>query len=275
MISIQNLSFNYSRHLVFKDVTFEMRQGNIYGLLGQNGVGKTTLLKIVAGLLKPKAGSCRAMDYTPYNRLPSFLENIYFLPEDVVCPDIVINKYATNRGAFYPKFDMDHFQKLLADFDVNGESKFTSLSFGQKKKAMIAFALSLNTSILLLDEPSNGLDIPSKGQLRRAIAQSMNEDSCIIISTHQVRDLENLIDPIIILDKNSVLLNASIEEISKKLSFSLMERADADSLYQEQTLGGYLCVNENLSGKESKVNIEALFNATLCNKKRIGEIFNK
>ncbi len=190
-------------------------------------------------------------------------------------PDIEVNKYAALRGAFYPNYDGFKFSKLLTDFEVDGRSKFTKLSFGQQKKAIIAFALATNTKLVLMDEPSNGLDIPSKSQLRRIISQAATDESCIIISTHQVRDLENLIDPIIILDTNDVLVNASIEEISSKLKLNSGTTPDKEALYSEPTLGGYLTVYRNESGIESKVNIETLFNAVLINKKTIKQILNK
>jgi len=275
MLKIENLNFSYSKHEVLKEINLNLECGKIYGLLGQNGVGKTTLLKIMSGLLKPKSGVCNVLGFNPFKREPGFLQELFFIPEDFVGPDIEVNQYAALRGAFYPKYDGFKFSKLLTDFEVDGRSRFTKLSFGQQKKAIIAFALSTNTKLVLMDEPSNGLDIPSKSQLRRVIAQASTDESCIVISTHQVRDLENLIDPIIILDTNDVLVNASVEEISSKLKFEFRDTPDTEALYNEPTLGGYLTVNRNETGVESKVNIETLFNAVLINKKTIKQIFNK
>lgn len=275
MVTIENLNFNYSNHPVFKDITLSLEAGKIYGLLGQNGVGKTTLLKIMCGLLKLKSGGCKIMGYTPFDRKPGFLQELFFIPEDFTGPDIVVNDFARLRGEFYPHYDANKFGRLMTDFDVNGNDKFTRMSFGQQKKSIIAFALATNTKLILMDEPSNGLDIPSKSQLRKVISQACTDESCIVISTHQVRDLENLIDPIIILDKNAVLLNESIEGISQKLCFSFSSVPVSDALYCESTLGGYLVVQRNTTNEESKVNIEALFNAVLLNKQTISQIFNK
>lgn len=273
MVTIDNLHFNYSKHVVFNDVSMKLEAGKIYGLLGQNGVGKTTLLKIMCGLLKLKSGSCIVNGYNPSLREPGFLGELFYIPEDFIGPDIVVNKFAKNRGEFYPNYDQSKFDKLMIEFEVNGNAKFTKLSFGQQKKAIIAFAISTNTKLILMDEPSNGLDIPSKAQLRRIISQTSTDDSCIVISTHQVRDLENIIDPIIILDRNGVLLNASIDEISQKLCFEFGPSASHDAIYSEQTLGGYVNVCRNLSGKECKVNIEALFNSVHQNRELIKDIF--
>lgn len=274
MVTIENLHFSYSRHTVFNGVTMKLEAGKIYGLLGQNGVGKTTLLKIISGLLRVKSGSCRVMEHNPFNREPGFLGELYFIPEDFTGPDMEVNKFARLRGEFYPNYDENKFSRLMTEFEVNGNEKFTRLSFGQQKKAIIAFSLSTNTKLILMDEPSNGLDIPSKAQLRRVISQASSDETCIIISTHQVRDLENLIDPIIILDKNGVLLNATIEEISRKLCFELSPMPGEGAIYNEPALGGYIVVDRNRSGEECKVNIEALFNAVLLNKKLIKDIFN-
>lgn len=275
MVSIQNLKFSYGRQIVFNNINLQLESGKIYGLLGQNGVGKTTLLKIISGFLKVSKGECTVKGYSPFDRSPLFLENLIFVPEDFVAPDTIVNDYANFRGAFYPKYDSNKFGKLMTDFEVNGNFKFNKLSYGQQKKAIIAFAFSTNTNLILLDEPSNGLDIPSKSQLRKVVSEASTDDSCIIISTHQVRDLENLIDPIIILDKNGVLLNESIERISQKLIFSFGSIPDNSSLYNESTPGGYISVKKNDSDIETKVNIEALFNTTLKNRAEISELFGK
>ena len=274
MINIENLSFSYSRHTVFSNINLNLEAGKIYGLLGQNGVGKTTLLKIIGGFLKLKTGKCEVMGFTPFERNPMFFEQMFFIPEDFSAPDIVVNKYAKLRGEFYPNYDENKFHTLMTEFDVNGNSKFTKLSFGQQKKALIAFALSTNTKLILMDEPSNGLDIPSKAQLRKVISQASNDQSCIVISTHQVRDLENLIDPIIILDSNGVLLNETIDRISEKLVFRFNTKSSKDCLWSESSPGGYVNVEKNIEAEESRVNIEALFNATLSNKEVIRNIFN-
>lgn len=273
MIEIKNIEFSYRRHKVLNHVTMNLLPGRIYGLLGQNGVGKTTLLKIIAGLLKYEGGECAVNNFIPHKRQPSFLGSVYYLPEDFAGPDVVVEEYAMQTGPFYPHFSQERFFKIIAEFDVNPKAKFTKLSFGQQKKAIIAFALSLGTDILLMDEPSNGLDIPSKVILRRMIAENALENQMVIISTHQVRDLENLIDPIIILDNDGVLLNASIQSISEKLEFSLESQKDTTALYSEPALNGYMTVRQNSSGHETMVDLESLFNCTLSNKKFIKGIF--
>lgn len=275
MIEIRDIQFSYGKHKVLSHVTLELQAGKIYGLLGENGVGKSTLLKIIAGLLKLQNGECSVNSYKPYKREPSFLGSIYYLPEDFVGADVTVEQYAMQVGPFYPNFSQERFFKILAEFDVNPKIKFTKLSFGQQKKGIIALALSLGTDVLLMDEPSNGLDIPSKIILRRMIAENAMENQMVIISTHQVRDLENLIDPIVILDHDGILLNESIQSISEKLEFSLEPKKDTEAIYSQPALNGYMTVRENRSGYETQVDLEALFNCTLANKKFVKNIFSK
>lgn len=295
MIKIENLKFSYGSKSIFEGVSTELKPGMIYGLLGQNGVGKTTLLKLLAGLLKPQEGSCtieipqsgaaqqggtqrqcgaaQPARLIPHRRRPDFLEKVFYLPEDVVAPGVKIETYVKNTCSFYPNFSYEKFARIADEFKVETDCKFNKLSFGQQKKAFIAMALSMGTEVLLLDEPSNGLDIPSKIALRKSIAENITEEQTVIISTHQVKDLESIIDPIIILDHKGVLLNRSVEEISEKLHFSLSANECKEALYSQQQFNGFLTIKENLNGEETKPDLEALFNCCLSNKERIKEIF--
>jgi ABC-2 type transport system ATP-binding protein len=274
MIKIDNLSFKYGKKEVLNDISMKLEAGKIYGLLGENGVGKTTLLKIISGLQKPWKGSCSVFGEDPFKRTPSFLSRIFYLPEELefIQNDYSIRYFAKINAPFYPKFDKEKFETILKEFEVEGDKKLNKLSYGQVKKAALSFAIATNAELLLLDEPSNGLDIPSKTLFRRIIVQYVSDSTCTLISTHQVRDLENLIDPIIILDNKAVLMNASLEKISEKLHFGLYSSVPANALYSELTPGGYLCVMQNEEIGESKVNIEALFNATMHHKSLIKEL---
>ena len=274
MIKINDLSFYYyKKRPVFEHVSFDM-QGGIYGLLGENGVGKTTLLHLISGLCFPKSGSCKVFEYESAYRNPEMLKQLFFLPEEFQAQNMLIKDFIKYNSSFYPNFSETQFDVYLNDFHVEKDRKMAELSFGQKKKVMIAFALALNTPITLLDEPTNGLDIPSKAQFRKIVASAFEESRCILISTHQVRDLESLIDPIIILDRNQVLLNNSVEEITRKLFFSYTSTKPEEALYCEQTMQGYATVQVNQYKEESTLNIEALFNTVVNNKTKIKELFN-
>ena len=276
MIQIENLSFGYSKKkLLYKDLSLSIAEGSIYGLLGKNGAGKSTFLKNLMGLLFPLNGSITVNGYSPKKRLPSFLETIYLIPEEVNVPPLTMKEYKKLFSPFYPNFNDEQFFDYLKQLEVNEEGKLNTLSFGQQKKFIIAFALACNTKVLLLDEPTNGLDIPSKIRFRKLISSVFTEDKIIFISTHQIRDLDNLIDHVIIVDNGDLLLNSSIEVISEKLSFrTVIEVLDGTKvLYKEESLKGATIVVENTEGENSKVNLEHLFNAITENPERAKLIF--
>mgnify|MGYP004699098167 CR=1 FL=1 len=275
MINVSNLGFSYGQFRVLNNISLKLDEGHIYGLLGENGVGKTTLLSLLCGLKKNQTGTIDIDGHNPYDREPSFLANIYYLTDDPSAINMSAIKYAENYGRFWNNFDMGKFNELLDVFEVNPDQKMDKMSCGQLKKTHISFALATNTKHLLMDEPTNGLDIPSKALFRKAITKYTSEDSCIVISTHQARDLENIIDPIIILDKQDVLLNASIESISEKLYFYYGNDLLDNPLYKEIIPGGNIQVIPNTTGEDSKVNIEALFNTVSAHKDYIKSIFSK
>lgn len=273
MVKLENLSFGYTRRQqLFNELNMNLLPGNIYGLLGKNGAGKTTLLRIVAGLSFPRSGSCLVMNHPSSQRLPDILENIYVIPEEYHLPSIRVSLYISLNAPFYKRFDHNKFKWLLDEFQLTMENKLHQLSYGQKKKFLLAFGLSTNARLLLMDEPTNGLDIPSKSQFRRVIAASMTEEQVLVISTHQVRDLENLIDPVIIIDQGRIIFNQSLERINSKLTFEPVKEG-VRSLYAEEGFGGYMGILPNTSGKETRLDLELLFNGVTSNQKEINQVF--
>lgn len=273
MIQIEKLGFSYGQVPVLKNITMNLEPGKIYGLLGENGVGKTTLLTLLAGLKKPLQGSIDIDGSAPYSRAPQVLENQFYLADEMLPVPMKAAEYARITGEFWPNYKQDTFEEIMELFENTSDKKMNEMSTGQLKKTYISLALALGCKYLFLDEPTNGLDIPSKAQFRSALMKYTGEDSTIVISTHQVRDLENIIDPIIILDRQDVLLNASLEEISRKLYFDYGTQLHPESLYSEQLPGGFIQVYPNAEGADSKVNIEALFNAVHHNKEFIKGLF--
>ena len=260
MININRLCFSYGSKIVLNDITMRLEEGRIYGLLGENGVGKTTLLTLLSGLKKPECGTIEIDGQSPFQRNPSLLSEIYYLSDEMPETNMKATDFARLYGKFWVNFSYNKFIEIMEVFDNDPQQKMNKMSFGQLKKTYISFALSCNTKYLFMDEPTNGLDIPSKAQFRKAIMKYTREDAALLISTHQVRDLESIIDPIIILDKQDVLLNATIEDITEKLFFDYSNEKKEGALYSEMTPGGSIQVMFNTSGEESKVNIEALFN---------------
>ncbi|MBR3529613.1 MAG: ABC transporter ATP-binding protein [Bacteroidales bacterium] len=275
MIDIKNFSFSYTKTQVFDNINLQFQKGAIYGLLGENGVGKTTLLKVISGLLKPTAGSCTVDEWVSFDRQPKFLQNIFLLPDEVPLPDSTTpERFFSDLAPFYPKQSVEMLQHLAGELNVDINRKFKEMSFGQQKKSLLACALALNTEYLLLDEPTNGLDIPSKADFRRILSERVGGDQTIIISTHQVKDVENLIDPIIIISQNQVLLNASVEKITEKLYFEYGGQQRPEALYSEMMPGGFLNVLVNDGMGESQINIEGLFNAVLRNQSTVKKLFD-
>ena len=275
MIQIQNLGFSYGNFPVLNNINLQLEEGRIYGLLGENGVGKTTLLTLLCGLKKPQTGSIIIDSHNPYKREPSFLTESYYLSDEVAQMNMSAQEYAKSYGKFWEKFQIEKFLEIMGIFENDPAQKMNKMSCGQLKKTWISFALACNTRYLFMDEPTNGLDIPSKAQFRKAVTKYTSEDSTLLISTHQVRDLENIIDPIIILDRQDVLLNATLEEIASKLYFDYGTEKIEGALYSELVPGGNVQVLLNSTGEESKINIEALFNTVHLHKELIKSIFNK
>jgi ABC-2 type transport system ATP-binding protein len=255
MIQTTSLKFKYRKSdaPVFEDLNIKFEKGAIYGLLGENGVGKTTFLRLLAGLLFPKQGTIEVNGFTPSNREATFLKQIYYFPENLEIIDKNIVKYAEMYAQFYPKFNKKHFDYCISEFGVNPNMSVNTLSQGNRKKALLSFAVACNTEILLLDEPTNGLDIPSKTILRRLLSEAKTSEKIIIISTHQVREVEDLIDPIIIMEYNQILLNNTISEI------------------KQQFTNGNLPNNGVV--ENDRINLEALFNAAIGNKSTFKNIF--
>lgn len=269
MIRIKDLGFSYGENVVLKDITMNLEEGRIYGLLGENGVGKTTLLTLLSGLKNAKAGDIDIDGHNPWKREPSLLTEIYYLSDEVAEINMKAIEYAENYGKFWEGFDLNKFIEIMESFENDINQKMNRMSFGQLKKTHISFALACNTKYLFMDEPTNGLDIPSKAQFRKAVMKYTREDSTLLISTHQVRDLENIIDPIIILDRQDVLLNASLEKIAEKFFFDYSNDRKEGALYCEMIPGGNIQVLINTTGEDSKVNIEALFNTVHLHKELV------
>ena len=276
MIKIENLSFSYYQRLpLFNQLNLTLPAGNIYGLLGKNGAGKSTLLKIISGLLFPKNGNIDVAGFLPKDRCPQFLKEIYLITEEFNLPSLNMEFFVRLYSPFYPRFNHSLFNDYIYEFRLPREQKLSAMSYGQKKNFLLCFGLATDCKLLILDEPTNGLDIPSKSHFRKIIANAVHEERSFIISTHQVRDMENLIDPIIMLDEGKIIFFQDYERISNKLVVSRQtEIPDSGSaVYCESSLGGYTVVKENTSRKESWMSLELLFNAVIGNKEKINEIF--
>ena len=265
MINVQNISFHYKgqKTLVFDGFSLQLEENRIYGLLGKNGTGKSTLLYLLSGILRPSHGSVSCDGIAAHKRQPEMLRDIFLVTEEFEMPAICLSEYVKLYKPFYPNFSDEILQGCLADFELPADVRLGELSMGQRKKAFIAFAMATNTKYLLMDEPTNGLDIPSKSQFRKVIAQHMTEERTVVISTHQVHDVEQMLDHIVMLDQRSVLLNASMQEIQDQYTFEYRtpQQMDDSVLYAEPTLQGNAVITKRNEGEpETQVNLELLFN---------------
>lgn len=278
MIKIKNLKFRYKKNkMVLEDINMSLSEGNIVGLLGKNGVGKSTLLHLIAGLQFPTQGNIIVGGQEPQNRDISFLKEIFLLSEEVPETNLSIENFKKINAIFYPNFSDEDFKRFLLEFEiVNLKQCIDKLSFGTRKKVFIAFALACNTKYLLMDEPTNGLDIPSKASFRKILRLSMSENKLAIISTHQARDLQNILDSIVILDDTNVLLNANDSQITDKLYFGIATNNEVNEqiLYSEQSVAGNQIVKLNTKHEQSNIDVELLFNAAFNSKELFKKTFN-
>jgi ABC-2 type transport system ATP-binding protein len=275
MVNIQNVSFAYRKKPVFDSLSLRFEAGHVYGLLGKNGTGKSSLLRNIAGLLFPQKGKISVNGFTPGERLPAFLQDVFMVPEEFYLPDIPVPDFIKSYVPFYPRFNSNKFRDYISVFEIPADSTLQNMSYGQKKKVLISFALASNAKLLLMDEPTNGLDIMSKSQLRKILAQALDEERCIIISTHQVKDLENLIDRITVIDDGKILFDQNVDDISKKLSFRFaVDEADVSTaFYSESSLAGHVIVTANPEEEESKIDLELLYKAIVTSSGKITKLF--
>lgn len=267
MLILKNLNFAYGKKQVFDNLNLELHAGHIYGLLGSNGMGKSTLLRTLTGLLLPQRGSILVNEHIPGHRTPAFLQQIFFLPEDFLLPDIIIDSFANTTAPFYPQFNRQHFHQYLEEFAIAPDQRLPRLSYGQQKKVLISFGLACHTPFLFMDEPTNGLDMQSKRTFRKLIAGAVDENTCIVISTHQVKDLENLLDQVMVMAQGKMVFNESISSIQDALAFKIAgnEAEVTQALYAEKNLAGHSIVANNTGQESYHVDLELLHKAIIEN----------
>lgn len=278
MVTVKDMSFGYNGGNLFDGLNLQMEKGNIYGLLGLNGAGKTTLLKLLTGLLFPGDGEIRVMGENPSHRSPGLLSRIFVLPEELNVPSISEKEFLLSQVPFFPGYNQDQFERYLGDFDVPRNKKLSKLSYGQKKKFLLSFGLACGSELLVLDEPTNGLDIPSKGLFRRLVAEALTDDRIFVISTHQVRDVDSLIDPITILHEGRVLFEHGMAQVHDRLHMTRSTTppsAEAEGLiYSEAAVGGYWAVWKGPDLNGGPIDLEILFNTVISRPDIYTEVFS-
>lgn len=267
MIEIHNLTYQYpgGGAKVMENFNLRLDDGRIYGLLGQNGVGKTTLLGLISGLLRPTAGTVSIDGIESRRRDPDILANLFYVQDEFALPRVSLSTYTKVNSPFYPKFDKGELARCLDEFGMTADSRrLDQLSLGERKKVMLSLAIASGAKTILMDEPSNGLDIPSKSQFRKVLASAMTDERLIVISTHQVHDVSQLIDNVVVVDNRRILLNASMGDISEQYHFCTLAPGETTPgiIYSEPSIGGQIVMSRRQPGQdESLVNLETLFNA--------------
>ena len=267
MVQMEQVRFGYGREELLRDVELVLEPGNIYGLLGLNGAGKSTLLRLMTGLLFTRSGRIRVLGQDPGRRAPGFLSQVFVLPEELNIPGVTNREFIASRAPFYPGFDHERMASYLDELEVPGGRKLSQLSHGQQKKFLLSFGLASGASLLVLDEPTNGLDIPAKGQFRRLVAEALREDRTFVVATHQVRDVESLIDGLVILHEGKILFNRSVAAASANLRTGReTRRPDVDAsglIYLEPTVGGFATVRRDRGAGDRRLDLELLFKAVI------------
>ena len=271
MITLEQINFGYGRTPLFQELSLDLTAGGITGLLGKNGVGKTTLLKLISGLRFAQSGRCRVMDRASAERPAALLRELFFLPEAFTLPAVSPGTYLKLYAPFYPRFDASRFHQYLEDFEVPTDAFLPKLSFGQQKKFMLAFGMATHCRLLLLDEPTNGLDIPSKSRLRQMLAAYWAEDRLALIATHQAREVQHIIDAVIILQEGDVIFNQPLERVAARIAIQVHPVApdSAEALLVHAVPGGFAVVTANREGCESDLDLEILFNTVTANPQRM------
>ncbi|MBQ9556902.1 MAG: ABC transporter ATP-binding protein [Muribaculaceae bacterium] len=276
MFNFNQISFGYNKRTgnLFQDFSLELNAGNVYGLLGKNGAGKSTLIYLMTGLLTPQEGEVTLDGVNVRRRLPQTMSDIFLVPEEFEMPHLTLKKYVSLNAPFYPRFSMEDMERYLDIFEMSDmmDVKLHALSMGQKKKVFMAFAFATNTRALIMDEPTNGLDIPSKSQFRKLVTTGMTDDKLMLISTHQVRDISDILDHVVIIDQSRVLLNASFNDVTSKVAFRPLRDGD-QPLFVLQSPFGPLAAVPASADEETAVDLEMLFNAALQNPEAINQLF--
>lgn len=264
MIEIKNLTFQYKKNQpLFEDFNLTLQPGSIVGLLGKNGAGKSTLLSLIAGLIPLKKGEIAVNGFMPFQRNPNFLADVSLVPEEFGFPAVTIERYVNAISPLYPSFDKEKLQKIMLEFELSSNKKLNQLSHGQRKKFLIAFTLASNCKLLILDEPTNGLDIPSKSQFRKILVGSITEDQLVLISTHQVKDIDTIIDKVVVVDNGSMLFEQDITYINQHYYFDTVSTLHGvdQVMYHESSPMGHKIIRPVEDGNESPLDLELLFNA--------------
>ncbi|MCG8569380.1 MAG: ABC transporter ATP-binding protein [Spirochaetes bacterium] len=278
MIKLAGVDFSYKKNTkLFHALTTDFQPGKIYGLLGRNGAGKTTLLKLICGLLKPNFGTCHLQEYVTHQRNPLFLKDLYFIPESFFLPSITIRQFYQRFYPFYPNFKIDFFHSKIEQFQLKMDQNLKTLSYGEKKRFLLIFAVSTQAKVILFDEPSNGLDLIAQSEIHKLLIEAMSEERTFIISTHHVKEFENLFDQLMIIDQGKILLNHDLSAIQQQFFIELTTTIEnqEDILFSQKNPGGYHVLKNITNQQPAQLELDFFFQAVINNPQGINRFLNK
>ena len=263
MIEFSDVSFTYpySGAAALRNISLSIDEG-IYLLLGENGAGKTAFLHLAASLLLPSSGCVTINGSDSRDRKPSTLRSVFFTADDTEMPADTISTLARLHGrVFYPRFDSAMLDENLAAFGINPSIPLSSMSLGQRKKAIAAYALALRADILLLDEPANGLDIGSRDILRSLMARCVEPGQTMIVSTHTTADLQPLFDGIIMLRQSNLLFCNTTAHIASRLGFGIYNIPPREALFTMNDIGRFRSIVPADPLSPSEIDIHLLYSS--------------
>lgn len=221
LLECKNLSKSFDNKKILKDVNLIIPRGKIIGLLGKNGQGKTTLLKLINDLLTPTSGEVLIEGKHPgveSKKIISYLPERTYLDKEMKVID-TLNYFKE----FYDNFDIDKAKKLLKDLDLDINSKISKMSKGMQEKLQLILVMSREADLYILDEPLGGVDPATRDYILDTILSNFKEGSSVIISTHLISDIERILDEVIFIDKGKIILTASADELREKEKSSIDE----------------------------------------------------
>ena len=221
LLEIKNLNKSFDNKKILKDINFSITKGKIVGLLGKNGVGKTTLIKLINDLLTPTSGEILVNGNkvgVETKKVISYLpERTYLNKQMKVCE--VISFFED----FYEDFDSKKAKKLLKDLDLDINQKLTKMSKGMQEKVQLVLVMSRKADLYVLDEPLGGVDPATRDYILDTILSNFDEDSSVIISTHLISDIEKILDEVIFIDKGEIILQSDADKLRNKEKSSIDE----------------------------------------------------
>ncbi len=221
LLECKSVYKKYGDKMVLKDVNLTVERGRIIGLLGKNGTGKTTLIKLINDLLTPSAGEIKVLD----EKIGIKTKNVIsYLPERTYLDKgMTVDKVVKYFSEFYDNFDVDKAYKLLADLELDTSLKLSKMSKGMQEKVQLVLVMSRKADLYILDEPLGGVDPATRDYILDTILTNFSEGASVIISTHLISDIERILDDVIFIDKGEIVLTEECDELRNREGGSIDE----------------------------------------------------